>query len=161
MRRLDRSLRRGLALVTLAIALGSATPAWHGAFAPPAAGDESAKVMPAFAYDLPHLPGQKVTGVLVEYGPGGGSPPHHHTTAGSVVAYVLEGEIRSKVNDGPVTGTGRAKAGSNRRAPPIRSARTQVRPSRRGYSRCSLRKPARNSRRSTNSRRLRRERPPP
>jgi quercetin dioxygenase-like cupin family protein len=103
MRHLDRSLRRGLALVTLAIALGSATLAWHGAFAPPARGDESAKVTPAFAYDLPHLPGQKVTGVLVEYGPGGSSPPHHHTTKGSVVAYVLEGEIRSKVNDGPVT----------------------------------------------------------
>jgi quercetin dioxygenase-like cupin family protein len=103
MRRLDRSLRRGLAFVTLAIALGSATLAWHGGFAPPAAGDESAKVTPVFAYDLPHLPGQKVTGVLVEYGPGGGSPPHHHTTEGSVVAYVLAGEIRSKVNDGPVT----------------------------------------------------------
>ena len=35
---------------------------------------------PAFAYDLPHLPGQKVTGVLVEYAPGASSPPHHHTS---------------------------------------------------------------------------------
>jgi quercetin dioxygenase-like cupin family protein len=43
-----------------------------------------------------------VTGVLVEYGPGESSPPHHHTNKGSVVAYVLEGAIRSKVNDGPV-----------------------------------------------------------
>jgi quercetin dioxygenase-like cupin family protein len=103
MRRLDRSSGLGLVLTVLAIALGGGTLAWHGAFAPPAAGNEGAKITPAFTYDLPHLPGQKVTGVLVEYGPGGGSPPHHHTTEGSVVAYVLDGAIRSKVNDGPVT----------------------------------------------------------
>jgi quercetin dioxygenase-like cupin family protein len=60
-------------------------------------------VTPVFAYDLPHLPGQRMTGVLVEYGPGGSSPPHRHTTKGSVVAYVLEGRVRSKVGDGPVT----------------------------------------------------------
>ena len=59
-------------------------------------------VSPVFAYDLPSLPGQKMTGVLVEYAPDGSSPPHHHTTKGSVVAFVLEGAIRSKVNDGPV-----------------------------------------------------------
>jgi quercetin dioxygenase-like cupin family protein len=44
-----------------------------------------------------------VTGVLVEYAPGDSSPPHHHTTGGSVVAYVLDGAIRSQVNGGPVT----------------------------------------------------------
>ena len=65
----------------------------------PAAG--GASVTPVFAYDLPNQPGQKMTGVLVEYGPGGSSPPHHHTRQGSVVAYVLDGAIRSKVNDGP------------------------------------------------------------
>jgi quercetin dioxygenase-like cupin family protein len=62
---------------------------------------KGSSVTPAFAYDLPNLPGQKMTGVLVEYAPGASSPPHHHTTEGSVVAYVLEGAIRSKVNDGP------------------------------------------------------------
>jgi quercetin dioxygenase-like cupin family protein len=62
---------------------------------------KGASVTPAFAYDLPNLPGQKLTGVLVEYAPGASSPPHHHTAKGSVVAYVLEGSIRSKVNDGP------------------------------------------------------------
>jgi quercetin dioxygenase-like cupin family protein len=69
----------------------------------PADAAEGASVTPVFAYDLPNLPGQKMTGVLVQYGPGGSSPPHHHTTEGSVVAYVLEGAIRSKVNDGPET----------------------------------------------------------
>jgi quercetin dioxygenase-like cupin family protein len=69
----------------------------------PAGAADGASVTPVFAYDLPNLPGQKMTGVLVAYGPGGSSPPHHHTTEGSVVAYVLEGAIRSKVNDGPET----------------------------------------------------------
>jgi quercetin dioxygenase-like cupin family protein len=101
MRRFDRSHKLGLALG--ALVLGSATAVWHGAFAPPAAGDEGGKVTPVFAYDLPNLPGQKMTGVLVEYGPGGSTPPHHHTTQGAVVAYVLEGAIRSQVNGGPVT----------------------------------------------------------
>ena len=64
---------------------------------------EGASVTPVFGYQLPNLPGQKMTGVLVEYGPGASSPPHHHTGKGSVVAYVLDGAIRSKVNDGPVT----------------------------------------------------------
>jgi quercetin dioxygenase-like cupin family protein len=103
MRRLDRSLRLGLALGIFAIVLGSAIAVWQVAFAPPAAAEEDSKVTPVFAYDLPHLPGQKMTGVLVEYAPGASSPPHHHTTEGAVVAYVLQGAIRSKVNDGPVT----------------------------------------------------------
>jgi quercetin dioxygenase-like cupin family protein len=67
-----------------------------------AKGAEGASVAPVFAYQLPNLPGQTMTGVLVEYAPGGSSPPHHHTAKGSVVAFVLDGAIRSKVNDGPV-----------------------------------------------------------
>jgi quercetin dioxygenase-like cupin family protein len=101
MRRLDRPLRLGVGFGSLAVALASAIAAWHGASV--AASAEDAKVTPVFAYDLPNLPGHKMTGVLVEYGPGGSSPPHHHTTEGSVVAYVLEGRVRSKVNDGPTT----------------------------------------------------------
>jgi quercetin dioxygenase-like cupin family protein len=78
--------------------------ALHASFGQePADAAQPGVVTPVFAYDLPHLPGQRLTGVLVEYPPGGSSPPHHHTSEGSVVAYVLEGAIRSKVNDGPVT----------------------------------------------------------
>ncbi len=51
-------------------------------------------VKPAFAYPLPNVPGQAITGLLVTYPPGGRSPKHHH--AGSVVAYVLSGAIRSQ-----------------------------------------------------------------
>lgn len=40
-------------------------------------------------------------GVLVEYGPGGSSPAHIHPTSAFIYATVLEGAIRSKVNDDP------------------------------------------------------------
>jgi quercetin dioxygenase-like cupin family protein len=39
--------------------------------------------------------------VLVEYAPGAGSPSHRHPTSAFIYARVLEGAIRSKVNDGP------------------------------------------------------------
>jgi quercetin dioxygenase-like cupin family protein len=83
----------------LALAVVGATAVHTGSADTPA--DKGGSVTPVFAYDLPNLPGQKMTGVLVEYAPGGSTPPHHHTSEGSVVAYVLEGAIRSKVDDGP------------------------------------------------------------
>lgn len=43
---------------------------------------------------LPNVPGSSVTAVLVSYAPGGHSGAHHH--AGSVLAYVLTGAIRSE-----------------------------------------------------------------
>jgi quercetin dioxygenase-like cupin family protein len=42
-------------------------------------------------------------GVLVEYQPGGSSPAHTHPATAFIYATVLEGAIRSKVNDGPET----------------------------------------------------------
>jgi quercetin dioxygenase-like cupin family protein len=41
--------------------------------------------------------------VLVEYGPGGYSPGHTHPKSAFIYATVIEGAIRSKVNNGPVT----------------------------------------------------------
>jgi quercetin dioxygenase-like cupin family protein len=91
-----RALLGGLALA------GGAALALHATSAQEQAKSaESASVTPTFAYELPNLPGQTMTGVLVEYAPGGSSPAHHHTDRGSVVAFVLEGAIRSKVDDGP------------------------------------------------------------
>jgi quercetin dioxygenase-like cupin family protein len=88
-------------VVTLAaVVAASALHTGFGQKTADAAGGET--VTRVFAYDLPHLPGQKMTGDLVEYAPGGSSAPHRHTTEGSVVAYVLEGAIRSKVDDGPI-----------------------------------------------------------
>ena len=58
-------------------------------------------VKPVFATQLPNVPGNSLTAVLVSYQPGEKSPAHHH--AGSVFAYVLSGAIRSQVStDGPV-----------------------------------------------------------
>ena len=50
-----------------------------------------------------NAPGKSIKGVLVEYGPGGSSPGHTHPKSAFIYATVLEGAIRSKVNDGPVT----------------------------------------------------------
>jgi quercetin dioxygenase-like cupin family protein len=50
---------------------------------------------------LPNVPGQRVTVVTVDYPPGGKSRSHRH--AGSVVAYVLSGAVRSENSaTGPV-----------------------------------------------------------
>jgi quercetin dioxygenase-like cupin family protein len=43
---------------------------------------------------LPNVPGKSVTALLVKYAPGAKSEKHHH--AGSVLAYVLSGAIRSE-----------------------------------------------------------------
>ena len=40
--------------------------------------------------------------MLVEYVPGGSSPAHTHAKSAFIYATVLEGAIRSQVNDGPV-----------------------------------------------------------
>ena len=39
--------------------------------------------------------------MLVEYGPGAASPSHRHPSSAFIYATVLEGKIRSKVNDQP------------------------------------------------------------
>ena len=72
----------------------SAAPAY-------AASDNSAKVTLVYNHKLPNVPGKSIKGVLVEYGPGGTSPAHIHPPSAFIYATVLEGAIRSQVNDGP------------------------------------------------------------
>jgi quercetin dioxygenase-like cupin family protein len=62
-----------------------------------------AKVTLVYQHELPNVPGKSIKGVLVEYGPGGRSPAHMHAKSAFIYATVLEGAIRSQVNDGPVT----------------------------------------------------------
>jgi quercetin dioxygenase-like cupin family protein len=62
---------------------------------------EKSKVTVVFDHALPNVPGKSMKGVLVEYQPGGSSPAHTHPKSAFIYATVLEGEIRSKVNDGP------------------------------------------------------------
>ncbi len=63
--------------------------------------DPRAKVSLVFEQELPNVPGKSMRAVLVEYAPGAGSPSHRHPTSAFIYARVLEGAIRSKVNDGP------------------------------------------------------------
>ena len=65
--------------------------------------EKSAKVTLVYQHEIPNVPGKSVKGVLVEYGPGGYSAGHTHAKSAFIYATVLEGAIRSQVNDGPVT----------------------------------------------------------
>lgn len=64
-------------------------------------GFRNAKVTVVSEHELPNVPGKSLRAVLVEYGPGGGSPSHRHPSSAFIYARVLEGAIRSKVNDAP------------------------------------------------------------
>jgi quercetin dioxygenase-like cupin family protein len=66
-------------------------------------GGEGAKVTLVYDHELPNVPGKSMKGVLVEYAPGGFSEGHTHPVSAFIYATVLEGAIRSQVNDGPVT----------------------------------------------------------
>jgi quercetin dioxygenase-like cupin family protein len=72
------------AFVLLAMIVSSVSPA-H------AEGDQVKLVR---AERLPNVPDKSITAIVVNYAPGGKSVSHHH--AGSVLAYVLSGEIRSE-----------------------------------------------------------------
>ena len=58
-------------------------------------------VRPVTTEKLPNVPGKSITAIVVNYAPGAKSDKHHH--AGSVLAYVLSGAIRSENSaTGPV-----------------------------------------------------------
>jgi len=64
---------------------------------------KNAKVTLVYQHELPNVPGKSIKGVLVEYGPGGYSACHTHPKSAFIYATVLEGAMRSQVNDGSVT----------------------------------------------------------
>ena len=66
------------------------------------AADKNSKVTLVYEHALPNVPGKSIKGVLVEYGPGGTSSAHTHPKSAFIYATVLEGAIRSSVNNGPV-----------------------------------------------------------
>ena len=59
------------------------------------------QVVPAFTYPIANVPGKSMTALTVAYAPGAKTPPHRHGRA-FVVGYVLEGAIRSKLDNGDV-----------------------------------------------------------
>lgn len=81
----------GAAYAALAIAL--ATPA--------AAHGVGETVTPHFSQTIPNIPGKSLVALIVDYAPGGASPSHIHAKSAFIFGYVLSGEIKSQVNDGP------------------------------------------------------------
>jgi len=61
----------------------------------------ASKVTKIFDRELPNVSGKSLRAVLVEYGPGAASPSRRHPSSAFIYATVLEGEIRSQVNDQP------------------------------------------------------------
>ena len=82
-------------LLSAAAALFAPIVVAQGTIAP------EAKVSVVSDHELPNVPGKSMRAVLVEYAPGAGSPSHRHPTSAFIYARVLEGAIRSKVNDEP------------------------------------------------------------
>jgi quercetin dioxygenase-like cupin family protein len=66
------------------------------------AADKGPKVTLVYDHALPNVPGKSMKGVLVEYGPGVSTGGHIHPKSAFIYATVLEGAIRTSVNDGPV-----------------------------------------------------------
>jgi len=80
------------ALATLALITSVAATAHE-----PVYGKEKLAILQDQA--LANLPGKKAMMLTVDYAPGQATVPHRH--AGAAMAYVLEGAITSRVNDGP------------------------------------------------------------
>jgi quercetin dioxygenase-like cupin family protein len=66
------------------------------------ASDSKSRATLVYDQALPNVPGKSIRGVLVEYAPGGSSPAHLHPPSAFIYATVLQGAIRSQVNDEPV-----------------------------------------------------------
>ena len=96
--------------------------------------EKNAKVTLVYQHELPNVPGKSMKGVLVEYGPGGYSPGHTHPKSAFIYATVLEGAIRSQVNDGPETTYKAGQSFSEMPAIATRSAPTPARRSQPSFS---------------------------
>jgi quercetin dioxygenase-like cupin family protein len=101
MKRIPTSKPVGLPRFTYAIIVCALTVGAIGMGSGIAA-DKNTKSTLVYEHALPNVPGKSIKGVLVEYGPGGTSPAHTHPKSAFIYATVLEGAIRSSVNDGPV-----------------------------------------------------------
>lgn len=82
-------------LVACALALALSVPA----VAHDAVGENVSQV---FLQKIPNIPGKSLRAFVVDYAPGGTSPSHTHDKSAFIFAYVLDGAIRSQVDDGAV-----------------------------------------------------------
>jgi quercetin dioxygenase-like cupin family protein len=90
-----------------ALAIAGITPAFGH--------DTGDKVTKNFEQTIPNLPGKSVIAFVVDYPPGTASAAHTHAKSAFIYAYVISGEIESKVNDGT---TRIYKAGESWSEPP-------------------------------------------
>ena len=75
-------------------------------------------VTPKFTQAIPNIPGKSLVALEVDYAPGAASPSHTHAKSAFIFAYVIAGEIESKVNNGE---TRIYKAGESWSEPPSAS----------------------------------------
>ncbi|WP_424631759.1 cupin domain-containing protein [Bradyrhizobium sp. SYSU BS000235] len=101
-----------MSIQRIVIAVGAALAI---AGAPAAFGGQTETVAPKFDQTIPTIPGKSLVVVEVNYAPGAASPAHTHAKSAFIYAYVLLGEIESKVNDGD---TRIYKAGESWSEPP-------------------------------------------
>ena len=101
MKRIPTSKPAGLPCSAYALIVCASIVAIIGGSSAKAA-DNNAKTTLVYEHALPNVPGKSIKSVLVEYGPGGSSPAHTHPNSAFIYATVLEGAIRSSVNNGPV-----------------------------------------------------------
>ena len=94
--------------IIAAAAIGAITTAIAGPV--PAHDAERESVTPKFGQAIANIPGKSIRVVEVDYAPGASSLTHTHATSAFIYAYVLSGEVESKVNDGE---TRRYKAGES------------------------------------------------
>ncbi len=87
------SIRSIIGATCAALAIATAMPA--------AAHDPGDVVTTHFQRAIPNIPCKTLTALIVDYPPGGASPSHTHPDSAFIFAYVVSGEIESKVNDGP------------------------------------------------------------
>ena len=85
-----------LAAAALAVSLTAC-----GAAAAPPASSRHETVIPLADEPVTNVPGKRLVSLIVDYPPGAKSLPHRHAGSAFIYAYVLSGEIRSKVNDEP------------------------------------------------------------
>jgi len=85
----------------LAVALIATVVCGLAGLAPAVRASGAGQEHKVFSAQLPNVPGKTLTAIVVEYGPGGSTPAHRH--AGSVLGYVISGQIRSENSaTGPV-----------------------------------------------------------
>jgi len=107
-RRKPMKVRTIVAAICAALAFAVAGPA-------SAPGGQAETVTPKFDQAIPNIPGKSLIILEVDYAPGAASPPHTHAKSAFIYAYVISGEIESKVNNGE---TRIYKAGESWSEPP-------------------------------------------